>query len=56
MYDPEFIEERILKPLDVLLEQGWWVEVLKKVAEKATGKKELGVLDPQPPDDSQHTI
>lgn len=24
MYDSDFIEERILKPLDMLLEEGWW--------------------------------
>ncbi len=43
MYDPEFIESVILKPLDERMEQAWFLELLKKIKEKATGKKELSV-------------
>jgi hypothetical protein len=40
MYDPEFIENVILKPLDERLEEPWFIELLGKIREKATGKKQ----------------
>lgn len=52
MYDPEFIESVILKPLDQRIEEPWFIELIKKVKEKATGKKELLLDD----DESQMSL
>ena len=44
MYDPDFIENTILKPLDLKLELNWFVELLTKINQKATGKKENNLV------------
>lgn len=44
MYDPDFIENTILKQLDLKLELNWFVELLTKINQKATGKKENNLV------------
>ena len=54
MYDPSFIESVILKPLDARMEEPWFVDILKKISEKATGRKDSNILGGD--DESQNSI
>ena len=54
MYDPDFIENTILKPLDLKLELNWFLELLTKINLKATGKHQNNLILNQ--EHSQTTI
>lgn len=44
IYDPEFIEQNILKVLDSRLDEIWFLDLLQNINEKATGKRDSGIV------------